>query len=49
VVGVVFLNMLPYMDTEAVKLWVEFQTKIYNKLNSTKRTTMMSYFLVNLV
>jgi methyl acetate hydrolase len=33
VAGVVFLNMLPYMDPEAVKLWVEFQTKIYKELN----------------
>lgn len=33
VAGVVFLNMLPYMDTEAVQLWIKFQTKTYNKLN----------------
>ncbi|RDW85976.1 beta-lactamase-1 [Coleophoma crateriformis] len=32
VTGVVFLNMLPYMDTDAVQLWVEFQTRVYNKL-----------------
>jgi hypothetical protein len=28
--------MLPYIDTEAVKLWVEFQSKIYKELNKVK-------------
>jgi hypothetical protein len=33
VAGVVFLNMLPYMDTEAVLLWKDFQMKVYDTLN----------------
>ncbi|KUJ18834.1 beta-lactamase [Mollisia scopiformis] len=32
IAGVVFLNMLPYMDTEAVQLWKKFQAKTYSKL-----------------
>jgi len=33
VAGIVFLNMLPYMDTEAVQLWIDFQTEVYKTLN----------------
>jgi len=29
VAGLVFLNLLPYMDSEAVKLWIDFQKQVY--------------------
>ncbi|PGH10477.1 hypothetical protein AJ80_07520 [Polytolypa hystricis UAMH7299] len=32
VAGLVFLNMLPYMDTAAVNLWIDYQTKVYKAL-----------------
>ncbi|KAK2790790.1 hypothetical protein FQN53_008613 [Emmonsiellopsis sp. PD_33] len=32
VAGLVFLNMLPYMDSEAVRLWRDFQGRVYAAL-----------------